>query len=149
MSPDSPALAVPPDFKPLAFGGGFNDLTARIYRRTAPDGAVFGFLAEASHGNINQVIHGGMLMTFADSFMGQAVFETAPRRCATISFNVEFVAGIRPPAWIEGRARVIRVTQSLVFMRGEVTSGGQILMTASGIWKMFRARQADKAAQSP
>jgi len=148
MSPDSTPPAVPPDFKPLEFRNDFNEATAQIYRRKDPDGSVFGFLAGPSHANINRVIHGGMLMTFADTFMGQTVAEVAPRRCATVSFNVEFVTGIRPPAWIEGRAHIVRMTQSLVFMRGEVTSGGHTLMTASGIWKMFRARQVDTHAQS-
>lgn len=130
---------IPANFKPFPFGEGFLATAGPFYYDAGPgaDGTRFGFISEAKHGNPNGVIHGGVLVTFADTFMGSAVYYKRGR-CATISLNSEFVTGIEPGKWIEGKAKITKLTTSLAFVRGTVSCEGQTLLTASGIWKLFK-----------
>jgi len=128
---------VPDGFAPIRFGGRFNDHIATVYRRGEGVDAVHGFHAEDRHENPNGIMHGGMLMAFVDTIMGELAQLVAQRATATISLNVDFVAGMPLRGWVEGRARVVRLTNSLAFMAGEATHDGKILISASGIWRVF------------
>lgn len=130
--------AVPPGFTPYVIEGRFNDLLGTLYTRPKGDGLVWGFVADARYSNPNGVVHGGMLMTFADSAMGQLAEDASGKLTATISLNVEFVAAT-PVAgqWVECRPSLVRLGRSVAFLRGEVSSGGTVLMVAQGVWRVF------------
>ena len=89
---------VPSGFKPFPVTGGFDQARGMIYRHGTGSGPTFGFRATERHGNLNNVIHGGMLMTFADNIMGLIAEEASGRYTATISLNVDFVASTAPMA---------------------------------------------------
>src|SRR3712207_8296997 len=51
-------------------------------------GRRYGFVAEARHINLGGVVHGGMLMSFADDVLGMTVWEAAGRKpCTTVQLN--------------------------------------------------------------
>jgi uncharacterized protein (TIGR00369 family) len=109
-----------------------------FYRKQEGERWVFGFRVEERHLNGNQVVHGGCLMSFADEMLGITVhFASGRRRCATISLNNEFVTAARKGDWIEGRPEVVRVTRSVVFVRGTLTVGDKTILSSSGIWKLL------------
>jgi len=141
---------IPDNFHPFPFKEGFLSTAGPFYAYNGSDsdGTRFGFLSEAKHGNPNGVIHGGVLVTFADTFMGSAVYFKRGR-CATISLNSEFIAGITPGKWIEGNAEITKLTSSLAFVRGTVSCEGEVLLNASGIWKLFKKSRADKPDHGP
>ena len=41
------------------------------------------------------------------------------------------------------------MTRGLAFLRADVSSGGELLMTASGIWRLFPERSATDGARRP
>lgn len=139
----APPDTVPDGCKPFQMPGPFALFCGPFYYRQEPDGDYsYGFAAEERHCNPYGVVHGGVLVTFADTFMGRSVVAAANCACATITLNTEFMAGGAPESWIAGKAKVTRLTRTLAFMRGEVSSGGSILMTASGIWRLYPERSA-------
>ena len=114
---------------------GFIGLVGPIVRRTRGDHDEYGFAAEPKHANLNEVVQGGMLMTFADRALGRTAWQAAGRRVATIQFDMQFVSAARIGEFIETRPEVVRRTSALVFMRGTLLAGPRIVATASGVWK--------------
>lgn len=134
--PDS----IPDGFRPFHIDGAFNDLLGTLYTRQDADGLVWGFVADERYTNPNGVVHGGMLMTFADTAMGQLAESASGKLTATISMNVEFVAATPVEnQWVECRPAISRLGRSIAFMRGEISSNGTLLMVTQGVWRVFSA----------
>lgn len=119
-------------------GKGFTALVGPVWSRREGESWVYGFQAEERHANFRGVVHGGMLMSFADHALGLVVWNAVERRAtATVGLNSQFVAAARPGDWIEGRARIVRKTRSLVFVQGALTANGMDVLVADGIWKIL------------
>lgn len=116
---------------------GFIDLVGPLWHTRDAEGSAYGFLAEARHLNRGGIVHGGMLMTFADQAIGFASMEAAPEgRRATIQLDTHFVAAVREGDFVVARSRVVRRTRSVMFMATTLTVGESVVATATGIWKM-------------
>ena len=106
--------------------------------RRAETGWEYGFLPERRHLNIGGVVHGGMLMSFMDDVLGMTVWEAAGRRpVTTVQLNHHFIAPGKLGGLVIGRGEVLRTTRSVVFIRGMLTSGDQVLVHADGVWKIL------------
>jgi acyl-coenzyme A thioesterase PaaI-like protein len=115
------------------------------WARKEDGGWRYGLLTNADHGNNNGVVHGGVLMAFADhglSFLAWEAAERAP--CTTIQLNTHFLDGIVPGEFMELRGEVTRRTRGLVFVRGVIATlgGGGVrdVGAVDGIWRILRPR---------
>ena len=98
----------------------------------------YGFRIEAHHCNLRGVVHGGMLMTFADLTLGQAVWAATDfASVVTLNMQTQFLAPARAGDWIEVAPELTRRTRGMVFMRGDFTVGGSVIMTAQSVWKLL------------
>jgi uncharacterized protein (TIGR00369 family) len=131
-------VKIPEGFEPCQLKDNFSELVGTFYQKGPLADAVFGMVLDQRHGNLNGVTHGGALFTFADSFMGMHLEANSKRLTATISLNVDFVSGMAADGWIEGRARMVRQARTIAFLQGEITCGGEVLMTADGVWRVFK-----------
>jgi len=108
------------------------------------DGAwQYGLLTTADHDNKNGVVHGGVLMAFADHGLSFLAWEAADRGpCTTIQLNTHFLDGVRPGEFIAMRGEVTRRTRGLVFVRGLIVVGGpgptRDVGAVDGIWRVLR-----------
>ena len=108
----------------------------------APGRGLLMLLAEPRHCNGGGAVHGGMLMTFADS----ALFAIARRAFegdhgVTVTMNSEFVAAAWPGEWIEADGELVRKTKSgLMFVRGKLFCGQKTIMLFSGVLKRIKVR---------
>ena len=94
----------------------------------------------AELGNALGIIHGGMLMTFADfTLCASAIRETGDSDCMTVNLNTNFVDGAPIDAWVRGEATIRKVTGRMVFVDGVLTSGGDTVLTFSGIGRRIRS----------
>lgn len=99
------------------------------------------FVAEAKNCNVNGLVHGGVLMTFADFALCMAATDHyREESCATISFNSEFIAAAEQGDLVECTPRVTRKTGSMVFLTGELLVGDTVVMTFSSVVKRLRER---------
>ena len=90
------------------------------------------------HMNGADMVHGGLLMAFADAALGKTVSDAVDgAACATMTLNCDFLAAGRKGAPLEARAEITRRTRSIVFVTGRVHQGDQTLLTATGIWKVL------------
>ena len=120
----------------------FEQRAGPFYERVDEHGAgVTAFRAGPEHMNGGGFMHGGCLMTFADS----ALFTIARPALAgsfgvTVNLAGDFLEGARTGAFMEARGEVTRAARSLVFVRGLVTADGRPALSFSGIIKKVGRR---------
>jgi uncharacterized protein (TIGR00369 family) len=141
--PDLPALEERP-FDPAAAGwsevkrdAGLIAVVGPFWRRREPAHRFYGLVAEERHLNSQGIMHGGMIMTFADHTLALAsVAASGGRRQATIQLDTQFVDAVHPGDFLVGDCRVVRQSRSLMFMTGTFTAGTRTVALASGVWKL-------------
>jgi acyl-coenzyme A thioesterase PaaI-like protein len=105
----------------------------------------YGLRTDDNHGNPNGVVHGGVLMAFADHGLSMLAWEAAERTaCTTIQLNTHFLDAIHPGEFIELRGEVTRRNRGLVFVRGVIGALGKDnqrdVGAVDGIWRVLRPR---------
>ena len=74
------------------------------------------------HQNGAGVVHGGVILSLADSALGYAITRAAKRRCTTAELKINYLRAVTSGV-LEARARVIRAGRRLVVARAEVRCG--------------------------
>ena len=130
---------VPAGFQPFPNQASFAELCGPMhYRRLADGRFINGFQARPVHDNTNRVVHGGVLYTFADDFMGRAASGVSRRYTTTVAMNVEYLAPGPLNAWIEGTTEICHLDDDFAFVQGRVFHGERTLLTANGVWRLLR-----------
>ena len=118
--------------------GDVTEFIGPYVRRKTDKGYVYGFQTDDRHANINGVIHGGMLVTFMDQALGSTVYEAlGKRRGVTAQLNTMFMGAVKPGEFLECDAEVMRITRSLVFIRGVLRVDDRKVLAADGVWKIL------------
>lgn len=137
-------IEVPEGFAPIEKPSAFGQLIGPVYERMNEDGTfVRALRVEDKHTNLGGVVHGGVLMSFADVILGTVCYRHTERPGASIRLVTDFVAPARVGDWLEGCGEVVKATRSVVFARGELTIDGRPVMTMSGTYKL-RAQPSKK-----
>jgi len=107
-----------------------------------PAGALgaIGIVARAMHDNNHGFMHGGALMAFIDHALGLVVVGVENHGKVAVQLDVQFAAAIPIGSFVIARPEVSRRTKTLVFMRGEFLVDGAVVAIASGIWRVYPAR---------
>jgi uncharacterized protein (TIGR00369 family) len=117
----------------------YEDHVGPIYYRRQDDGVHCVLPTDDRHANGGGVLHGGVLLTFADYALCGAAGHAAsggqmPGAFAmTLSLTVQFLAGGSIGPAIESMGEATQVTGRLAFVRGSVTQQGRRLATYSGV----------------
>ncbi|HKI74227.1 MAG TPA: PaaI family thioesterase [Pseudomonadales bacterium] len=118
------------------------DHVGPFYYRRSEDGWQYAFRADSRHCNSSGIVHGGVLMTFADfALCMEATNHYDNEDCLTVNFNCDFVAAAEVGSVVEARARVTRKTGSMTFVRGEIFTGETVVMTFSSVVKRLYERE--------
>jgi uncharacterized protein (TIGR00369 family) len=111
-----------------------------IYEQGEKGAKRFGLIIDARHVNMRGVIHGGMLMTFADATFGQAAWDATDRAdVVTLNMQSQFLSPAKEGDWLEVAPVVTRKTRSLIFLRGDFTVEGAAVFSVSSVWKILGA----------
>lgn len=116
-------------------GDPFEERAGPFYEKDEADGSVVcAFRAQQRHMNGAGFMHGGCLMTFADS----AIFSIARRamggsRGVTLHLTGDFLDPAREGQMIEARGQVVRAGGKTVFVQGIVTADGQPVLRFDAI----------------
>jgi uncharacterized protein (TIGR00369 family) len=99
------------------------------------------FRAEHRHMNGGGFMHGGCMMTFAD----YALFAIAQPvlgegHAVTVSFSSDFVGPAHVGDVVEATGEVVKAGKSMVFIRGMISTGGEPMMSFSGVIKKVGRR---------
>ncbi|MDO8420822.1 MAG: PaaI family thioesterase [Parvibaculum sp.] len=139
----SPVEVTPPaGFVAQALHDPFEALMGPLFERVEPDGSrVSAFVADERHLHADGYVHEGMMMTFADAFLGGAAWRgSGDKPCVTMSLQASFLADVARGATIECRTKVEKKTRSVMFVSASFTVAGEQVMTATSLWKVLGER---------
>ena len=90
------------------------------------------------HLNTGKIAHGGFLSTIADTGMGTAAHRFAgDRRCVTINLDMKFISAGQLGDKLKGDVKILKKTKTLVFINCEISNDKEIVVSASGTWKVL------------
>jgi uncharacterized protein (TIGR00369 family) len=89
------------------------------------------------HLNSGKIAHGGYLSTIADTGMGTAAYLVSNKRCVTISLEIKFISAGLLNQTLSGKIKVQKKTKSLVFVSCEIFNSENVIVSASGVWKIL------------
>lgn len=116
-------------------GDPFESVNGPFHVRFGEDGRrVCAFRAEARHMNGGGFMHGGCLLTFADTaIFAIAKPELAGGHAVTMNLAGDFLDAVRVGQLVEARGEVMRGGGKTVFVRGLVTADGTPALSFTGI----------------
>jgi uncharacterized protein (TIGR00369 family) len=124
---------------PSAPSTGLVSIVGPFWTKPGSGERLHGFLAEARHLNSNGVVHGGMIMTFADNALAAASMAlTGGRKQATIQLDTQFLDGVQAGDFVVAECRVLRQGGSLMFMSASLSVGDRAVAAATGVWKLLK-----------
>lgn len=118
----------------------FETLAGPFYEKTDDNGErVTAFRAEPRHLNGAGKMHGGCLLTFADS----ALFTIASRELegtfgVTVNLTGDFLDPVEVGQLVEARGRVVRAGGKTIFVEGLATADGKPVLRFNGIIRKLR-----------
>lgn len=123
-------------------GDPFETQSGPYYFREEEDGSIrCAFRAERKHMNGGGFMHGGCMLTFADfALFGLADAHLKDSHAVTVSLNGEFVGPAHEGDLVEATGEVVKAGKSMVFVRGLISTGGEAMMSFSGVIKKVARR---------
>jgi uncharacterized protein (TIGR00369 family) len=109
-----------------------------VFEQGEPGRKRYALRVDERHLNRRGVVHGGMLMTFADAALGQAAWDATDHApSVTLNMQSQFLRGVAKDDLVEVVPIVTRRTRALVFIRGDFTVKDEIVMSVSSVWKLL------------
>ena len=94
-----------------------------------------------NHLNAARITHGGYLSALVDAGSGTAAHRAAGNvPCVTISLDLKFISASKLGDEIIGRTKILKKTNTLVFLFCELKCENKIITSASGVWKILTKR---------
>ena len=94
-----------------------------------------------NHLNAAGITHGGYLSALIDAGAGTAAHratDNAP--CVTISLDLKFIGTSKIDDEITGYTKILKKTNTLVFLFCELKCNNKIITSASGVWKILKIK---------
>jgi uncharacterized protein (TIGR00369 family) len=108
------------------------------YQQGEPGSRCFAFRVDERHVNRRGVVHGGMMLTFADLALGAAAWDLTDRApCVTLGMQTQFLKPARIGDIVEVQPQLLRRTRALLFIRGDFLVDGEPVFTATSVWKLL------------
>lgn len=133
------AQTVPSGFELLANASVYSRHIGPSYARKETDGATLIQPTLPHMRNSGGVLHGGYMMSFADSAVTRAAGLVTGMAPSTVSFAAEFLAAGDPLSPVTTRVEVPRHGKTLAFLRGVLEQNGRPLLSYSSTI-LLRAR---------
>ena len=139
MAFDPTDYNIPPRFQHWA-GDPAEDYIGPFFFRLMDEKSECAMRVLPHHCNTYGIVHGGILMAFADYVLGVAAIGQDNEMSVTVSCNQEFVSAVYANELIIGHSERVRKTSTLVFTRGTLMVKERVIMTMSGIFKRIRPK---------
>ena len=93
-----------------------------------------------NHLNKAGITHGGYIASLIDAGSGTAVHRsTNTNSCVTVSLDIKFIAPTKESDKILGFTKILKKTNSMVFVICHLECNSKIIASASGVWKILKA----------
>ncbi len=141
MARETPDAPPPEGFIATERTSPFTEMIGTLYDLPGDPENRRGFRVQPGHINNAGILHGGMMMTFADTLLGRAVENSGGGPSVTLHMTTDFLGPALLGDWVEGTAKVVRQTRTLVFVEGEIRSRRRLVMTAKGVFRRLSRRR--------
>ena len=92
-----------------------------------------------NHLNAAGITHGGYLSALIDAGAGSAAYKVANGvPCVTISLDLKFIGASKAGDEIVGFTKILKKTNTLIFLFCELKCNYKIITSASGVWKILK-----------
>ena len=104
----------------------------------------FKSIINEQHLNAAGITHGGYLSALIDAGAGTAAHRSADNApCVTISLDLKFIGASKVGDEIIGNVKILKKTNTLVFLFCELRCNKKIITSASGVWKILKIKPSD------
>jgi len=130
------------EFKQISIKPGFMKHNGGVLFRTISETEYeFQTTINENHLNAAAITHGGFLSALIDAGAGTAAHRAAGNApCVTISLDLKFIGASKVGDKIIGVTRILKKTNTLVFLFCELRCNNKIITSASGIWKILKIK---------
>ncbi|MBO6633321.1 PaaI family thioesterase [Parvibaculum sp.] len=139
--PSPREVAAPPGWRASELHDPFEAHVGPLFEREEEGERIFGFIVDERHVSADGTVHEGMMLTFADAFLGSAAHRGADHKsCVTLSMQASFLKGAKPGDLVECRTKLERKTRAIIFVSARFSVGDEDVMTATSLWKVLGER---------
>ena len=97
-----------------------------------------------NHLNAAGITHGGYLSALIDAGAGTAAHRVSGNApCVTISLDLKFIGKSKVGEEVVGLTRILKKTNTLVFLFCELKCNNKIITSASGVWKILKVKASN------
>ena len=129
------------EFEQISIKPGFMKHNGGVLFRTISETEYeFKSTINENHLNAAGITHGGYIAALIDAGAGTAAHRSADNSpCVTISLDLKFIGPSKVGDEILGKVKILKKTNSLVFLFCEMNCNDKIIASASGIWKIIKS----------
>ena len=133
MSSDFEQISIKPGF--MKHNGGL------LFKSISKNEYEFKSTIVENHLNAAGITHGGYLSALIDAGAGTAAHRSAENApCVTISLDLKFIGASKVGDEIIGNVKILKKTNTLIFLFCELRCDNKIITSASGVWKILSKR---------
>ena len=132
-------------FEQISLKPGFMKHNGGVLFRTISD-TEYEFKSTISKNHLNAagITHGGYLSALIDAGAGTAAHRTTGNApCVTISLDLKFISSSKIGDEIIGYTKILKKTNTLVFLFCELKCNNKIITSASGVWKILKIKPSN------
>ena len=97
-----------------------------------------------NHLNTAGITHGGYLSALIDAGAGTAAHRSASNApCVTISLDIKFIDASKAGDEIVGHTKILKKTNTLIFLFCELKCNNKIITSATGVWKILNVKHSN------
>ena len=131
MSKEFEQISLKPGF--MKHNGGI------LFRNISETEFEFKTIINKNHLNAAGITHGGYLSALIDAGAGTAAHRAADNApCVTISLDLKFISASKLGDEINGFTKILKKTNTLIFLFCELKCNDKIITSASGVWKILK-----------
>lgn len=128
-------------FSPCKQQQGFSQHIGPFYEKGLANSWQRALPLDDRHMNPEGVVHGGVLLSFADYVIYRGIGDVLGHDIAfaTINLDSQFLAAAKAGEVLYGEGEIVRATRSIIFAQGRIWTERREIIRASGIWKIIGA----------
>ena len=136
MSDEFEQISVKPGFMKHNGGVFFRSISETEYE--------FKTTINKNHLNAAGITHGGYLSALIDAGAGTAAHRASNNApCVTISLDLKFIGTSKVGDEITGFTKILKKTNTLIFLFCELKCTNKIITSASGVWKILKIKDSN------
>ena len=133
------------EFEQISIKPGFMKHNGGLFFRTISEKEYeFKTTINENHLNAIGITHGGFICSLIDAGAGTAAHRASGNSpCVTISLDLKFIGASRVGDEITGITKILKKTNTLIFLFCELRCNNKIITSASGVWKILKVKPSN------